>query len=230
MLMKRSYIPRNNESGGSFWFVPLWVVFLLLSCSGCSEDWKGLCLVDQVLDLSGTWKIRFDAADKGKSLQWMHAAAWKSGESLLDIPVPAAWETLPEGAGYDGVAWYMRMISLPPDLPSGASAILRFDAVNYGATVYLNGREAVYHEGAYAGFEVPLPQPEPGAQYLLVVRVADPGQDAVDAVDGMTLEEIPHSKESWYYNYGGIIGDVRLLIQGRVHLKDTFAAITDPSG
>jgi hypothetical protein len=205
--------------------IPAWellIACLLLGASACSREWKNLPLVDDTIDLSGTWKIRFDPELQGETLRWMEAAAWERGEAL-DIPVPAAWETLPEGAGYDGAAWYMKRFSI--DAPAKGRARLHFGAVNYLSVVYLDGREIARHEGGYGAFEIDLPREEPGHEYLLVVRVIDPGSEPVD---GITLEEIPHSKESWYYNFGGIVGDVEATIHGPLHVHDVFAALTQP--
>ncbi|MEM2687669.1 MAG: hypothetical protein QW796_04905, partial [Thermoproteota archaeon] len=49
---------------------------------------------------------------------------------------------------YDGVAWYWRSFRIPRML-KGKRIILRFDAVDYEAKVWLNGVELGSHEGGY---------------------------------------------------------------------------------
>jgi beta-glucuronidase len=74
------------------------------------------------------------------------------------------------------VGWYRRDFTLPTDafaswLPSSDRHwIIRFESVNYRATVWLNGREIGTHTGAFLPFEFDLVGLRPGVN-TLVVRV-----------------------------------------------------------
>ncbi|MEO3762341.1 glycoside hydrolase family 2 TIM barrel-domain containing protein [Streptomyces sp. B5E4] len=89
-------------------------------------------------DLGGTWRFTTDpAADP---------ADWDA------MPVPGNWDQHDAYAEHQGDAWYRRTFGTPR-LGSGEVARLRFEAVNYTATVTLNGRELGTHVGGYTPFE-----------------------------------------------------------------------------
>src|SRR5205085_11894364 len=76
------------------------------------------------------------------------------------------------------VGWYRRDFTLPAGafaryVPSAARRwIVRFESVNYRATVWLNGRLVGGHNGAYLPFEMNLNGPRHGLNRL-IVRVDD---------------------------------------------------------
>jgi beta-glucuronidase len=89
--------------------------------------------------------------------------------------------------------------------------VLRFESVNYRATVFLNGREVGTHEGAFIPFEVPGSGARGGVNRL-VVRVDNrrrstdlpPAQDQQNGRPG-----------GGWWNYGGILREVYLRrVQG----------------
>lgn len=181
---------------------------------------------EQRIDLGGVWRFRLDPANKGLEEGWMLVENWAGKEGVLSADVPGPWELLPEGAGFDGVAWYSTSFLLPPEA-GGRAAALCFSSVNYACTVYLNGKEAGRHEGGYSPFIVWIPESSAGREISLVLRVVDPGRRPAD---GMTLDAVPHAKESWYYNFGGITGDVTLRLLPKVYIEDLFPLLTAPAG
>lgn len=178
------------------------------------------------IDLGGIWQLRLDPADKGLKEGWMLPEKWAGMKGVLSADVPGPWELLPEAAGHDGVAWYRTSFLLPQEA-EGRAAALCFASVNYACTVYLNGKEAVRHEGGYSPFVVWIPEPSREREISLVLRVVDPGRRPAD---GMTLDAVPHAKESWYYNFGGITGDVTLRLLPKVYIEDLFPLLTAPAG
>ena len=177
-----------------------------------------------VIDLGGDWSIRFDPHDQGRESKWYRVENWTEAEEVHTVPVPGPWECNPRFAGYDGVAWYRRRFAIPASA-AGNHIELRFASVNYACTVYLDGREIRTHEGGYSPFHVTLPTDAPGRTVDLVLRIVDPG---MRAIDGFTLDAIPHSKESWYYNYGGITGDVTLHVRPRIFVRDLYPILPRP--
>jgi glycosyl hydrolase family 2 len=138
-------------------------------------------------------------------------------EEARKIRVPGPWQAqFDDLRDYSGVAWYRLRFELPEDGRTGGRAvgtsayILHFGAVDYFATVWLNGREVGEHEGGYLPFELDVTsvvrQEGPNE---LVVRVIDPGNDA-DFLPEFTFAEIPHGKQSWYGPIGGIWQSVYL--------------------
>ncbi len=176
---------------------------------------------EAALDLSGTWKIAYDSQNVGLQQNWQKTRP----SALHDIRVPSCFEETREGAGYDGVVWYYHTFRIPETF-RGKALYLEFDAVNYACRVWLNGAEIGGHEGGYHRFRLPLSDAaRMEEENQLVVRVVDPGQQAVD---GWTLRAIPNGKESWYFNFGGIYGAVRLLGKPSLSIEDIHI-VADPA-
>jgi len=97
-----------------------------------------------------------------------------------------------------GVGWYRRDLHIPAK-PAGARWIVRFESVNYRATVYLNGAQIAQHEGASIPFDVPLSGLQRGVNRL-VVRV-DSRRDRLS---------LPPGPRGGWWNYGGILREVYL--------------------
>ena len=116
-------------------------------------------------------------------------------------------------SGY--VWWYRKDFTLPT---SGAFSryvpsrfrhwILRFDSVNYRATVWLNGRRLGSHAGAYLPFEFDLKGLRPGVNRL-IVRVDN----------RRTPADLPPGPVGGWWNFGGILGDVYVRTAQRVDIS-----------
>ena len=156
------------------------------------------------IDLSGAWQIAFDPDDKGLKERWVWEG-WPD-EATLPVQVPGIWNL-----GYpdaDGVGFY-RTVFIVPDLWRGKAVLLRFEGVIYRCDVWVDGKYAGSHEGGYTPFELDITSlVRYGEESRLVVRVAALSKNR--AVDGMLLRQAPLSKQSWYYVYGGIWGQVSL--------------------
>src|SRR5207248_9961302 len=86
---------------------------------------------------------------------------------------------------------------------SAASAdrhwIIRFESVNYRATIWLNGHRVGAHVGAYVPFELDLKGIRTGVNRL-IVRVDD----------RRGLGDLPPGPGGGWWNYGGILREVYL--------------------
>ncbi|MEI8312165.1 MAG: sugar-binding domain-containing protein, partial [Verrucomicrobiota bacterium] len=112
------------------------------------------------------------------------------------MPVPGSFDALPAYAGKLGVAVYRKQFHVP----SGRRARLEFGAVSRWSRVYVDQQPLVENACAYAPFEVDLP-------------VADHAQrEIVVMVDNrFDFERAPLNLDYVdYYQYGGIIRNVRL--------------------
>ncbi|MBM3333680.1 hypothetical protein FJY63_03375, partial [Candidatus Sumerlaeota bacterium] len=183
----------------------------------------GQILAELAFDLSGTWKIAYDRRNVGLTQGWQK----KPPSEVYDIRVPSCFEETREGAGYDGVVWYFTNFIVPDEF-RGNALYLEFAAVNYACRVWLNGIELGGHEGGYHRFCLAVGSAVRWSeQNDLVVRVVDPGRVPVD---GLTLDSIPHGKESWYFNFGGIYGQVRLLAKPAMTIEDIFVSANPQTG
>jgi hypothetical protein len=118
-----------------------------------------------------------------------------------------------------GVAWYRTTFDRP-DLALGRRALLRFGACDYFAEVFVNGQRVGTHEGGYTPFTFDVTDVlRPGANEL-AVRVTDPpmGDEGRARLPEMLYDEIPHGKQDWYVQTGGLWQPVWLEIRPRAYL------------
>jgi hypothetical protein len=134
------------------------------------------------------------------------------------IAVPGCWEAQVARPYRIISAWYRRSIDVPQEW-QGSRVVLRFGAVMYRCSVYLNGRRVGDHEGGYLPFEV-----EAGdavawdGENELVVFVVNP-VNAIDEYPAFSVEDVlvaqefepdlplseaPSGKQTWYSSTSGI--------------------------
>ena len=192
------------------------------------------------ISLGGAWSFAFDPNDDGEA-RGMHL---QSNEALYTdtIIVPFPWQSMLSGVGpepperyallgseneigsYNGAAWYARSVQIPTIWPDDELILLRFGAVDWSATVWVDEVEVATHEGGYAPFEVDITElARPGSEVHLVVRVFDPcaGDDSV---------LIGKQGGTWYTCAGGIWQDVLLEHRPLVHLLRVFDAPVEDDG
>lgn len=123
--------------------------------------------------LNGEWDFRFDDQNAGERARW-----YDDLNGDRKIKVPFTYETKASGIGeekFHPVVWYQREWLTPADL-QGRRAILHFQAVDYAAKVWVNGRFAGSHQGGYAAFSIDITDclaQEAGASNRIVVKVED---------------------------------------------------------
>jgi len=131
--------------------------------------------------------------------------------------LPQSWLThAPEMRYYQGLVWYERKFDAHPK--PGMRQFLRFGAVNYRATVWLNGKQVGTHEGGFTPFAIE------------VTGTLRPGENRiVVAADSQASEtSIPPSVTDWE-NYGGITRSVRLIEVPATFVDDAWVRLT-PDG
>jgi beta-glucuronidase len=155
--------------------------------------------------LDGPWLLRIDRADRGAGRHWerrVSTAGW------TPMTVPNAWNTNDRTlSGFIGApAWYRKDFRLP----SSARALgwrVRFDSVNYRATVWLNGRRVGAHAGGFIAFALPLSGLHRRGVNRLVVRVDNRRLPTDFPPTTFTRTDEPLG--GWW-NYGGIVREVYL--------------------
>jgi beta-glucuronidase len=124
------------------------------------------------------------------------------------MTIPGAWNAAqPELRYYDGLIWFQRKFT-PRDL-RGGRAFLRFEAVNYRAHVYLNGKEVGQHEGGFTPFVLEVTAALRAGENRLTVGV-DSLHDA---------QTIPTRITDWDL-YGGITRPVKLIYTPQTFIDD----------
>ncbi|MDC7684678.1 glycoside hydrolase family 2 TIM barrel-domain containing protein [Asticcacaulis sp. BYS171W] len=130
------------------------------------------------------------------------------------MSIPGAWNAAePELRYYDGLIWFQRKFT--PKALSGKRAFLRFEAVNYRAYIYLNGKEIGRHEGGFTPFVFEVTDALKAGENRLTV-----GVDSKH--DGKT---IPTEITDWDL-YGGITRPVRLIYTPQTFVDDATATLT----
>ncbi len=170
-------------------------------------------LADVVAELHGTWSMVADPGALGFVDNWQDALTAGEppfeGAEVFEVEIPGPLEQVRTHVSYDGVVWHAHTFTAPDAWPAGRLR-LHFERVNYACRVWLDGEWIGDHEGGYAPFQFDVSEHcKPGAENRLVVMVIDPG---ATETFGMTLKTTPHAKESWYHNWGGIVGDVTLRV------------------
>jgi beta-galactosidase/beta-glucuronidase len=137
---------------------------------------------DGWLSLDGQWEFAIDSE-----------AHWTTPDSVAwtqTIRVPFAPETPASGIGNTGfyrACWYRRTFD-PPALRPGERLLLHFGAVDYQATVWVNGARLVEHTGGYTPFSADVTEAlTPGGPQQLVVRAFDDPRDLAQ----------PRGKQDW---------------------------------
>lgn len=103
------------------------------------------------IDLAGTWDFITDPDGDGAARGLADPSA--PTEQWDALPVPGNWDLYDRYANYQGVAWYRRDFAAPT-VAEGERVRLRFDSVNWAATVYVNGVEVLDREGGFVPFDV----------------------------------------------------------------------------
>jgi len=137
------------------------------------------------LNLNGTWEFEFDDERIGDEEQWGLGTKAFSRK----IQVPFVYQSKLSGIGETGfhdLVWYRCSITIPEDW-SGQNILLHFGAVDYVATVWVNGRQVAFHEGGHTPFQADITSALKQADNVLVVRVEDFSRDVT----------LPRGKQYW---------------------------------
>ncbi len=163
------------------------------------------------ISLDGQWQFQF-TAEAETDLRAIEQ--WRSAH------VPLPWQAQFADLRYSsGIGWYRRTVTLNDSPNEAAQAImLHFGAVDYHATVWINGKRAGEHEGGYLPFTVDITTMVRAGDNEIVVRAADPTDDA-EQWPTYTFSEIPHGKQSWYGPISGIWQSVWLEARAAIHFR-----------
>lgn len=165
--------------------------------------------------LNGTWGFEFDDERVGDTGQW------SSGQQAFSrqIQVPFTYQSKLSGIGetaFHDLVWYKRSFAIPAEW-AGQRVILHFGAVDYQATVWVNGRQAAYHEGGHTPFQADITFALLDGENTVVVRAEDFSRDVT----------LPRGKQYWkedsasifYTRTTGIWQTVWLEPVAELHIK-----------
>ncbi|HUQ31335.1 MAG TPA: hypothetical protein VM095_04405, partial [Pyrinomonadaceae bacterium] len=170
----------------------------------------------QTVKLERGWKFLADKEGSLKAGEVDRASGWR------DVRVGLSWNAqFADLRDYMGAAWYRTRFD-SPDLKNGRRVVLHFGAVDYFSEVFVNGQKVGEHEGGYTPFDFDVTDRLKPDTNELLVRVVDPPMDEREnrsLFPGMIYNEIPHGKQNWYVQTGGIWQAVTLQIRPGLYLK-----------
>ena len=124
------------------------------------------------MNLNGTWAFQIDQGRSGGERKLWAADAVLEQE----IIVPFCPESELSGIGYKDFmygVWYQKKVALTEQQCAG-KVFLHFGAVDYEATVYINGKKAGSHRGGYVSFKVDVTDfVTPGENVITVNAIDD---------------------------------------------------------
>jgi len=180
------------------------LLFCLLACS--------VAAAAQSRSLDGTWQFAVDREGKWTINDLPSVRDWR------EIRVPLSWNAqFADLRDYRGVAWYRRTVDLAP-VKSDQTVLLKFGAVDYLAEVFVNGQKVGQHEGGYLPFTLDVGNVVKAGANEIAVRVTDPDNDKARWGD-MNYNELPHGKQSWYVQTGGIWQSVSVEVKPKLYVK-----------
>jgi Glycosyl hydrolases family 2, sugar binding domain/Glycosyl hydrolases family 2, TIM barrel domain/Glycosyl hydrolases family 2 len=145
------------------------------------------------LNLNGLWDYAIRTRAEG-----MPAAF--DGRILVPFPVESALSGVMKTVGEANRLWYRRTFEVPRAW-NGRRTLLHFGAVDWEATVYVNGREVATHRGGYDGFTVDVSDAlRPAGPQELVIGVWDP----TDAGTQPRGKQVARPRGIWYTSVTGI--------------------------
>lgn len=153
-----------------------------------------------IIDLDQGWK--FIREDAGLPAEFP--------EHWQDVDLPHTWNAVDgmDGGGnyYRGRCWYARTFEMPRQPLPGGRVYVEILAAGQQAAVYVNGRQAVYHEGGYSAFRADVTElcREDGKN-LLAVACDNSNKDSV----------YPQSADFTFY--GGLYRGVNLISVPHTH-------------
>lgn len=143
------------------------------------------------MNLNGKWSFKIDKSKSGLAKKYYQP------QTKFDrtINVPFCPESVLSGIEYKDfmdAVWYSREFVIPEKY-SGLRTILHFGAVDYKATVYINGKEVGTHKGGYISFEFDITDYITDGKNVLTVYAEDDTRNPLQ----------PRGKQSEeYYSHG----------------------------
>ena len=131
------------------------------------------------VNLNGTWEFQLDEMNTGAERKLYEKEAVFDGE----ITVPFCPESPLSGVNHKEfmlAVWYRKKITLTEKQLQG-NVFLRFGAVDFRATVYVNGIIAGTHFGGYTPFSVNLSGFAKAGENVITVRAEDDTRSSLQA-------------------------------------------------
>lgn len=171
-----------------------------------------------IQSLSGAWFFALDPLKVGINEGWTDPAF--PDNKLDKVTVPHSFSVDKRYFFYTGTAWYFKKFDAKPVL-GGQKKYIKFDAVFYKCTVWLNGKKIGIHEGGYTPFEIDVTAAIKEKNVLTVM--VDNAWDTTTIPGARARDSAYHATASQVYpwiNYGGITKQVELKTRSEVYTSN----------
>ena len=170
---------------------------------------------DSWVNLNGTWAFEIDQSRSGEYRNLHKPEAQLSGQIL----VPFCPESDLSGVGHKDFInglWYQKKVTLAEDQCAGR-VFLHFGAVDYEATVYVNGSKVGTHNGGYVSFKFDITVfVNPGENVITLYATDDCRQGLIPSGK---QSECPYSYGCMYTRTTGIWQTVWLEFTPKAYIK-----------
>ena len=148
------------------------------------KDWQ---------NLNGLWDYAITSRSESVPSQY-------DGQILVPFAIESALSGVGKTVGPENILWYRRTFSLPQSW-AGRRVLLHFGAVDWEATVWVNGKQIGSHRGGYDPFVFDITDAlRQGSSQELLVRVWDP----TDAQWQPRGKQVRRPEGIWYTSVTGI--------------------------
>ena len=146
---------------------------------------------DAWINLNGEWQFEIDRGNSGVARKLYEDAAALGAK--INVPFcPQCKLSGVEDKDFMTSVWYKREVELTEEQLSG-KVFLHFGAVDYWATVYVNGKRAGKHKGGYVSFKFDVTEYVHAGKNTICLHAEDDERDRL----------IPRGKQSeLYYSHG----------------------------
>jgi len=148
---------------------------------------------DEWLNLNGLWEYAIRPREESRPATF-------DGQILVPFPVESVLSRVMKSVGEGNRLWYRRHL-MTPEIPEGNRALLHFGAVDWHATVWVNGIQVGEHKGGYAPFTFDVTDAlVTDGEQEIVVSVWDP----IDAGFQPLGKQVNEPHGIWYTSVTGI--------------------------
>lgn len=137
------------------------------------------------INLNGQWEFQFDDENEGLALKWSQGQVPFS----RTIQVPFSFQSKLSGIAdseFHDIVWYRKELEIPDSFLK-KRVLLHFGAVDYEATVWVNGQQVAFHEGGHTPFFADITDALTDKGNRIVVRAVDYSKDVT----------LPRGKQYW---------------------------------
>lgn len=151
-------------------------------------------------NLNGAWQFAYDDGDEGITSRWQNHP--ERFERTITVPFPPESEMSGIGdTSFHPVLWYRRTFKAAPQ--AGTRLLLHCGAVDYRASVWVNGDLVATHEGGHTPFSADITASlSAGGEQVVVVRAEDQPLDVTQPRGKQDWLPNPHA--IWYDRTSGI--------------------------